>query len=53
MTVKMKKKNHLELDIKQVLDKPKMKESLLKMKKNKNKNLKKSLNIKRMISLIL
>ena len=52
MTVKMKKK-HPVVDILLVLDKPKMKENLLRMKKNKNKNLKKSLNIKRMISLIL
>ena len=46
----IKKKKNPVLDIKQVQDKHKMKESLHKMKKNKNRNLKKSLNIKRMIS---
>jgi cystathionine beta-lyase family protein involved in aluminum resistance len=53
MIVKMKKKKNQELDIKRVQELLKMKEKLLRMKKNKNKNLKKSLSIKRMISLIL
>jgi len=51
--VKMIKKKNPVLDINQVQDKHKMKESLHQMKKNKNRNLKKSLNIKRMTSLIL
>jgi len=50
-----KKKKHLVLDINQALDNNKIKKkaNLLKTKKNKNKNLKKSPSIKRMISLIL